>query len=123
MQNIDGWQLFVNRMLRQNVHLVITGSNATLLSGELTTHLTERYNKIELFPFSFAEMARMKSVNLTFLSVKATALRKKALNEYLLEGGFPELLNESNKQGYIEALLDSIIKNDIAQRFRVRYVE
>lgn len=123
MQNIDSWQLFVNRMLRQNVHLVITGSNAKLLSGELATHLTGRYNKIELFPFSFAEMARMKSVNLTSLSVKATALRKKALNEYLLEGGFPELLNESNKQGYIEALLDSIIKNDIAQRFRIRYVE
>ena len=123
MQNIDGWQLFVNRMLRQNVHLVITGSNAKLLSGELTTHLTGRYHKIELFPFSFAEMARMKNINLTSLSVKAMALRKKALNEYLLEGGFPELLNESDKQGYVEGLLDSIIRNDIAQRFHVRYVE
>lgn len=123
MQNIDGWQLFVNRMLRQNVHLVITGSNAKLLSGELTTHLTGRYHKIELYPFSFAEMARMKNINLTSLSVKATALRKKALNEYLLEGDFPELVNESDKQGYVEALLDSIIRNDIVQRFRVRYVE
>lgn len=123
MQNIEGWQLFVNRMLRQNIHLVITGSNAKLLSGELTTHLTGRYHKIELFPFSFAEMAKMKGVNTTSLSVKATALRKKALNDYLIEGGFPELIYESDKRGYVEGLLDSIIRNDIAQRFRVRYVD
>lgn len=123
MQNIEGWQLFVNRMLRQNIHLVITGSNAKLLSGELTTHLTGRYHRIELFPFSFAEMAKMKGVNTTSLSVKATALRKKALNDYLIEGGFPELIYESDKRGYVEGLLDSIIRNDIAQRFRVRYVD
>jgi predicted AAA+ superfamily ATPase len=42
MQNVDDWQLFVNRMLRQNIHLVIIGSNAKLLSGELTIHLTGR---------------------------------------------------------------------------------
>ena len=123
MQNVDDWQLFVNRMLRQNIHLVITGSNAKLLSGELATHLTGRYHKIELFPFSFTEMARMKDINLSSLSVKATALRKKALSEYLIEGGFPELLNEPDKRGYVEGLLDAIIRNDIAQRFRVRFVE
>lgn len=123
VQNVEGWQLFVNRMLRQNIHLVITGSNAKLLSGELTTHLTGRYHKIELFPFSFTERARMKDVDLSSLSVRAVALRKKALNEYLIEGGFPELLSESDKRGYVEGLLDAIIRNDIAQRFRVRYVE
>jgi predicted AAA+ superfamily ATPase len=123
VQNITGWQLFVNRMLRQKVHLFITGSNSKLLSSELTTHLTGRHNKVELYPFSFSEYSMMKKVELNSLSTKSRALRKKALNEYLLDGGFPELMNEENKRGYIETLLNSIIKNDIAKRFRVRYVE
>ena len=123
VQNITGWQLFVNRMLRQKVHLFITGSNSKLLSSELTTHLTGRHNKVELYPFSFYEYGMMKKVEFKSLSTKSRALRKRALNEYLLEGGFPELMNEEKKRGYIEALLNSIIKNDIAKRFKVRYVE
>lgn len=123
VQNITGWELFVNRILRQKVHLFITGSNSKLLSSELTTHLTGRHNKVELYPFSFYEYCVMKKVELKSLSTKSRALRKRALNEYLLEGGFPELINEENKRGYIEAFLNSIIKNDIAKRFKVKYVE
>ena len=52
IQNVDHWPLFVNRLLRQGLHVVMTGSNANLLSGELATHLTGRYNQIELFPVS-----------------------------------------------------------------------
>lgn len=53
IQNVEAWHLFVNRLLRRGMHIIITGSNAKLLSGELATHLTGRHNKIELFPFSF----------------------------------------------------------------------
>ena len=52
IQNVPKWHLFVNRLLRQGLHLVLTGSNANLLSGELATHLTGRYNEIHLYPFS-----------------------------------------------------------------------
>ena len=103
------------------MHLFVTGSNSKLLSSELTTHLTGRHNKVELYPFSFAEYATMRGVELRSLSTKSKALRKKALHEYFTDGGFPELLNERNKQEYIEALLNSIIKNDIAQQFRLRH--
>lgn len=123
LQNIKGWQLFVNRMLRQQVHLFITGSNSKLLSTELTTHLTGRHNRVELYPFSFREYAFMKGVELQSQSIKSSALRKKTLSEYLVEGGFPELINEDNKRGYVEGLLNSIIKDDIAKRFKIRYVE
>lgn len=59
IQNISGWQLLVNRLLRQKIHVFITGSNSKLLSSELTTHLTGRHNKVELYPFSFSEYAKI----------------------------------------------------------------
>lgn len=123
VQNVDGWPLFVNRLLRQNMHLVITGSNAKLLSNELMTHLTGRHHKIELFPFSFEEYAKCKGIDTASMTTKGQALAKSALNDYLLQGGFPELLNERNPQNYIMGLIDGIIRRDITKRFNVRYPE
>lgn len=123
VQNVEGWPLFVNRLIRQGIHLFITGSNSKLLSGELATHLTGRHNRIELYPFSFAEYCSYKNVDVHSFSTKASALRQKALYEYLTEGGFPELFNETNKRGYVSSLLDAIINNDVARRFRIRNVE
>ena len=123
IQNIEGWPLFVNRLLRQKIHLFITGSNSKLLSNELSTHLTGRNNKIELYPFSFSEYCAMKNTDTTSLSTKAKGFRKSTLHEYLQQGGFPELFNESNRRGYVNGLLDAIIKIDIAKRFKVRNVE
>ena len=51
IQNIPRWELFVNRLLRQGMKLLITGSNANLLSSDLTTHLAGRHNEIRLYPF------------------------------------------------------------------------
>lgn len=123
IQNIEGWPLFVNRLLRKGMHIFLTGSNAKLLSNELVTHLTGRHHKVELYPFSFAEYCKMKNVDTQSMSTKAKALRIKALEEYLQGGGFPELFNETNKREYIQGLLDSIIKKDIAKRFKLRHVE
>ena len=123
IQNVEGWPLFVNRLLRQKMHLFITGSNSKLLSNELSTHLTGRNNKVELYPFSYSEYCAMKKIDTTSLSTKAKGIRKSILHEYLQQGGFPELFNESNRRGYINGLLDAIIKIDIAKRFKVRNVE
>lgn len=123
IQNVKGWPLFVSRLLRQKIHLFITGSNSKLLSKELSTHLTGRNNKVELYPFSFSEYCNMKKVDTSSLSTKAKGVRKRMLHEYLQQGGFPELFNERNRRGYINGLLDAIIRNDIAKRFKVRNVE
>lgn len=123
VQNIEGWPLFVNRLLRQKMHLIVTGSNAKLLSNELTTHLTGRHHKITLFPFSFEEYARMRQLDTQALTTKGQAAVKRELNTYLMNGGLPELLIEKDSQGYIMALLEAIIKRDITLRFKVRYPE
>ncbi len=123
IQNVEGWPLFVNRLLRQGMHLLVTGSNAKLLSNELTTHLTGRHHKIEIYPFSFSEYAKAKNLDLSALTTKGQALAQKGLNEYLMQGGFPEVLKERDAQDYINGLLDAIIRRDITQRFGVRYPE
>lgn len=123
IQNVDGWQLFVNRLLRQKIHILITGSNSKLLSSELMTHLTGRHNLINLYPFSFFEYCNITGVDTQSFSTKARALRKNALDKYMSEGGFPELLSETNRQGYVGGLLNAIINTDIAKRFKVRHKE
>lgn len=123
-QNIDGWHLFVNRLLRQGMRILITGSNAKLLSSELSTHLTGRYNEIELFPFSFREFCEVRNVVTTNLSTKTDALLRRAFELYLETGGFPEIVEgEENAEQYIDTLVSNILERDIVQRFKVRYKE
>lgn len=121
VQNIKGWPLFVNRLLRQKLHLIITGSNANLLSGELSTHLTGRYHEIRLFPFSFKEFCKAKNVSLDSFSTKAQALRLNALDKYLMQGGFPELNDVDAQNEYVQSLLSAVINKDICQRYRIRH--
>lgn len=121
VQNIEGWHLFVNRLLRQKIHVIITGSNAKLLSGELATHLTGRNKEIVLYPFSFQEFCTMKGVDSTKRSTKAEAFRRAAFDEYMQQGGFPELLIIEDKRHYVNTLVDNILKRDIEQRFKIAY--
>ena len=121
IQNIDEWYLFVNRLLRTGMHVLITGSNAKLLSGELATHLTGRHLRIELFPFSFAEYCDYKKISKFHGTTKEKGFLRAAFDDYLHDGGFPELLNEKRKQAYINTLVDSILKRDIEKRYSVKY--
>jgi len=89
IQNINGWELFVNR-LRRTKKIIVTGSNSNLLSGELATHLTGRYIDFNLYPFSFKEILSFKpNINLT----EDIAKLKKELKKYIEGSGFPEFLN------------------------------
>lgn len=120
IQNVEGWHLFVNRLLRTGFHVVVTGSNARLLSSELSTHLTGRYNEISLFPFSFAEYCSYSQIETQGMTTRSKAAVKSALADYLTNGGFPELVHIRNKRAYVQGLIDTIIRKDIKQRFRLR---
>src|SRR3990167_4075735 len=65
IQNIINWERFVRRVHDEGYKLFITGSNAKLLSSELSTHLTGRYQKLELYPFSFQELVHYHNLDLS----------------------------------------------------------
>ena len=123
IQNVDGWYLFVNRLLRTNVRVFVTGSNAKLLSGELATHLTGRYNEIRLYPFSFSEYCDYHKIDTQSITTKADAERKRAFVEYVNDGGFPEIQSLRNKRVYIQSLIEAILTKDIQKRFKIRNVD
>lgn len=123
VQNIPEWNLFVNRLLRQGMHVLVTGSNAKLLSGELVTHMVGRYHAVELFPLSFAEFCAFRGVDPADKTTLGAGLRQRALDDYLRQGGFPELLTEgASAPEYVSALIDGILERDIRQRLRQRSV-
>ena len=109
IQNIDGWHLFVNRLLRQGMHVVITGSNAKLLTSDLATHLTGRYLPIEVLPFSFDEYLRWTGLE-----------ESVAWPRYFRDGGLPETFGMIDPRGYVSALYNAILSKDILGRHQVR---
>ena len=117
IQNLPKWELFVNRLQRQGYRLLLTGSNAHLLSGELATHLTGRHLPIVLFPFSFTESVR------AFPAERTAPEWAAALHRYARDGGYPEpLLRDVDRGFYLRTLWDSILYKDIVRRRRIRSV-
>ncbi len=117
IQNIDNWELFVNR-LRRTKKIILTGSNSKLLSGELSTHLTGRYLNKLLFPFSFKELLKLKD----FKENNVYTTQEKAkimglLQEYLELGGFPEAYKFG--RGIILRIYEDILTKDILLRHNI----
>lgn len=123
IQNIKWWHLFVNRMLRKGMHVLLTGSNSKLLSGELASHLTGRHHTIELLPFSFRDWCNYNGIATAPLTTKNMGILMGAFDKYLRQGGFPELLIERNHTSYIDSLFHNIITQDIQKRFNVKYID
>ena len=125
IQNLPDWELWVNKLYRRGVNLIVTGSNARLLSREMATSLTGRYLQIEVFPFSFAEVLRFHKVSLSgqlALTPQKTGIILSHLNSYLLNGGFPEIiLNPAVIKNYLSSLFDSVLLKDIMRRFQIRH--
>lgn len=121
IQNIEHWELFVRRMHDRNMKIFITGSNATLLSQELSTRLTGRTVQYALYPFSFDEFIEFKSPELKNKSPTTAVTRgqfSKAFNEYLKLGGLP--LHVINQElFFLTGLYDSILYRDIISRYKL----
>ena len=123
IQNVKGWELWVNSLQRRGYNLIITGSNAKLLSKELSTHITGRYIELENFPFNFREFLAFKNFSIEDLknNKEKEGEVKRILREYLSKGGFPEYIVKELDQSYLQTLFHSIIFSDVVKRWNVRY--
>ena len=118
IQNITGWERFVRRLHDYGNKVYITGSNASMLSKELGTHLTGRYQQVELYPFSFLEYLKLNDIDLNLLDYFNTddkVVLKSAFNDYFKFGGFPAFLKSKNTE-YLKSLYESVLYRDVMVR-------
>ncbi|MFH0906349.1 MAG: ATP-binding protein [archaeon] len=121
IQNIKGWELFVNRLLRQGSKIYISGSNSDLLSAELGTHLTGRHLDFEIYPFSFKEFLDFYKYKYSKDLVLSTSEKSKILNyfnKYINMGGMPESLRSGSLA--LKNIFSDIIEKDIIRRYNIR---
>jgi uncharacterized protein len=116
IQNISGWEHFVNSHSQdfvESYEIFISGSNSNMLSGELATLLSGRYVEFEIFPFSFIE----------FAGITKKEPVKQCYIDYLESGALPELFrlpNDETKRNYISAIKDTVLLRDIIQRHNIK---
>jgi len=109
IQSADRWELYVRQKIDEGFQVVITGSNASLLSRELGSRLTGRHISKELFPFSYKEFCRFSGLD----------AGPESFANYLEKGGFPEFLKTGNTD-ILAQLQSDILYRDIAVRYGIR---
>ncbi len=123
VQNLDGWDLWVSELYRLGKNLVITGSNAKMLSSEMATVLTGKYLQVEMLPFSLEEFFDWNKLNLRMLKPEDITDSFVLTDDYLRNGGYPEVVaSRQLTRSYLDTLFDSIIWKDVAKRHNVRNV-
>ena len=122
VQNIDKFETFIRRLQDQGKKVVITGSNATLLSKELGTRLTGRYKSFEIYPFSFREYLKFYKVKPEkewfYLTEKKVQLIQ-LFEKYLSTGGMPEYIKNKDID-YIRTIYENILYRDIIARYLIK---
>ena len=108
IQNVDGWESWLHSKLERSKHhfFTLTGSNATLLSGRLSTALTGRHRTLELFPFDFGE----------YLKVKPEG----DLDSFIVDGGYPRALTYPQPTALLREYFQDIIERDIRPKVGAR---
>ncbi len=109
IQNVDQWEVAIRSLHDEGYRLLLTGSNASMLSRELGTKLTGRHLPYELFPFSYAE----------FFAYTNQERGVPSFTDYLDRGGFPEFLRSGNRE-VLHQLLRDIVNRDILVRYGLR---
>ena len=112
IQNVDKWEMYIRSLIDRNKHVVITGSNSSLLSRELGSRLTGRHLRYELFPFNYHE----------FLQYTDKEPCAESITQYIQSGGFPEYIRIDRIQ-IQQQLLNDILNRDIAVRNNIRNVK
>jgi len=118
IQYINGWERFVSRLLPTR-KIIITGSNARLLSKEFATFLSGRHINYELFPFSFREYLNFNNFTPNVYLTRDISKTRELLKEYIKTGGFP-LTFKLGRNFLVENYKD-IVERDVIQRYKMKY--
>jgi uncharacterized protein len=113
------WNKFVNRLYSEGKRFFITGSNADLLSKEISTYLTGRHFDIMVWPFSFKEYLGYNDSNKNYKSTSGKVETIKYFNNYIKQGGFPEIVVYKNTD-LLENIYQDVINNDILTRYDLK---
>ena len=110
---------------RGRYHIIISGSNSKLLEREVATELRGRYTDLLLFPFSFQEFLQFRQIPFTptLLQTSARGRILRAFDEYLRDGGFPEVLTREStteKRRLLQTYYNTIFYRDILERFNIK---
>lgn len=123
VQNADGWDVWVAKLYRRGINMVITGSNANMLSGEMATMLTGRYVEVNMLPFSLEEAFEWNRLDLKSIKEQEQTEADALMSEYLLKGGYPEsVAQRAITDSYLPTLFDSIILKDVVKRHKIRNI-
>lgn len=123
IQSIEGWEKFARRIADNKFKVVITGSNAKMLSKDVASVLGGRYITHDVFPFSFGEYLEINGVDPKSELLTATTANRSILmrhfEEYFQFGGFPECATLPVKRDYLTSLYQKIFLGDIAARNKI----
>jgi len=123
IQIIEGWEHFARRMADQKKRVYITGSNAKMLSAEMASILGGRYIPKMIMPFSFGEALDYKKIahdDAALFTTSKSAKIRRACQEYVSDGGFPEAQLLNNKREYKKSIYEKVLLGDIMEREQVK---
>jgi hypothetical protein len=125
-QEIEGWERFVRGVSeRGEARFIVTGSSSRLLSSEFSTLLGGRHISLQIFPLSFREYLKFKHMEVASkLDIGRNLLQiSKALDEYIVFGGFPAVVSAVNKMELLNSYVDTILVKDVTFRYKIRESE
>lgn len=121
VQNLPHWDVWVTELFRHGKNMIITGSNANMLSSEMATVLTGKYLPIEMLPFSLAEFFEWHHLDQKAILPEQRNEAAVLEDDYLRLGGYPETVAaRSLATSYLSTLFDSIIWKDVVKRHKIR---
>lgn len=123
IQNINRWEKFARRLAEEKRKVMITGSNAKMLSREIASSLGGSYIQRNIYPFSFKEFLDYHGVNLTRNWEFNPELRRTIVRhfaEYFIHGGFAESFDKVDKREWLTSLYQKILMGDIVERNKIR---
>lgn len=123
IQLVDGWEKFVRRLADQKYRVMVTGSNAKMLSSEIATTLGGRFLIRDVYPFSYSEYLMFRGITLDGNWMYQPDVRLQVIrnfDEYFHFGGFAEAFNLVAKREYVNSLYQKVLLGDIIARNKIR---